>query len=61
MGISSGVSATSSEEECCGRTILVGIKMEEMSRAVLTWSLMKAARPGDRVVAVHVVTYNGTA
>ncbi|KAL9665758.1 hypothetical protein QQ045_000079 [Rhodiola kirilowii] len=49
-------------DECVGgggRTILVGMKMEEeRSRGVLTWSLMKAARPGDLVVAVHVLTQN---
>uniref|UniRef100_A0A7N0ZXH4 Protein kinase domain-containing protein n=1 Tax=Kalanchoe fedtschenkoi TaxID=63787 RepID=A0A7N0ZXH4_KALFE len=60
MRINSGGSSVAADEQDCfgGRTILVGIKMEEeKSRAILTWTLMKAAKPGDRVVALHVVTH----
>ncbi|GLJ11954.1 hypothetical protein SUGI_0180910 [Cryptomeria japonica] len=39
-----------------GRTLVVGVKLATASREVLTWTLMKVARPGDHVIAVHAVT-----
>jgi hypothetical protein len=40
------------EEE--GRTVLVGVRADAESRALLTWVLVNVAAPLDRVVAVHV-------
>ncbi|XP_010911250.2 protein kinase STUNTED [Elaeis guineensis] len=39
-----------------GKTVLVGVKMDAQSRELLTWALVKVAAPGDRVVALHVLT-----
>ncbi|KAH9298512.1 hypothetical protein KI387_030194 [Taxus chinensis] len=36
------------------QTLVVGVKLATASREVLTWTLMKVARPGDRVIALHV-------
>ncbi|CAH1443131.1 unnamed protein product [Lactuca virosa] len=41
-----------------GRTIVVGVKLDSESRELLTWALVKAAHPGDRVIALHVLTDN---
>lgn len=38
--------------------LIVGIKPDEWSREVLTWSLVNVARPGDRIVALHVLDYS---
>jgi hypothetical protein len=38
-----------------GRTVLVGVKFDSQSRELLTWALVKAAQPGDRVIALHVI------
>lgn len=38
-----------------GRTIVVGVEMDALSKELLTWALVKVAEPGDRVVAVHVL------
>jgi hypothetical protein len=42
-----------------GRTVVVGVRADVESRALLTWVLVNAAAPGDRVVAVHVVVASG--
>lgn len=42
-----------------GRTIVVGVKLDSESRELLTWALVKAAHPGDRVIALHVLNDNG--
>lgn len=41
-----------------GRAVLVGVKLDSPSRELLTWALVKAAHPGDRVIALHVLTNN---
>lgn len=41
------------------RTVVVGVKLNQQSRELLTWSLVKLAEPGDQVVAVHVLDSNG--
>ncbi|CAH1454250.1 unnamed protein product [Lactuca virosa] len=41
-----------------GRTVVVGVKLDSQSRELLTWALVKQAQPGDRVVALHVLTNN---
>ncbi|XP_071702637.1 protein kinase STUNTED [Rutidosis leptorrhynchoides] len=41
-----------------GRTVIVGVKLDSQSRALLTWSLVKQAQPGDRVIALHILTNN---
>ncbi|GAB2270408.1 hypothetical protein Dimus_005309 [Dionaea muscipula] len=38
-----------------GRTVVVGVKLDSHSRELLTWSLVKVAKPGDRVIALHVL------
>lgn len=38
--------------------LIVGVKPDEWSREVLTWSLVNVARPGDRIVALHVLDYS---
>ncbi|WVZ61216.1 hypothetical protein U9M48_011127, partial [Paspalum notatum var. saurae] len=43
------------EAEAEGRTVVVGVRADAESRALLTWVLVNVAAPGDRVVAVHVV------
>ncbi|CAN8264473.1 unnamed protein product [Cochlearia groenlandica] len=49
--------ATADTEE--GSSLLiVGVKPDEWSREVLTWSLVNVARPGDRIVALHVLDYS---
>ncbi|KAI3736676.1 hypothetical protein L2E82_26627 [Cichorium intybus] len=40
------------------RTVVVGVKLDSESRELLTWALVKAAHPGDRVIALHVLTNN---
>ncbi|WOL12898.1 putative serine/threonine-protein kinase roco5 [Canna indica] len=42
-------------EDGQGKTVVVGIKMDAESRELLTWSLVKIADAGDRVVALHVL------
>ncbi|WOL17870.1 putative receptor-like serine/threonine-protein kinase [Canna indica] len=39
-----------------GKTVVVGIRMDSQSRELLTWALVKAAAPGDSVVALHVLS-----
>lgn len=40
-----------------GRSVvLVGVKLDQRSKELLTWALVKVAQSGDRVVAVHVLT-----
>ncbi|KAF5448984.1 hypothetical protein F2P56_029474 [Juglans regia] len=36
------------------KNVLVGIRMDSHSRELLSWALVKVAKPGDCVVAVHV-------
>ncbi|KMT19636.1 hypothetical protein BVRB_1g010240 [Beta vulgaris subsp. vulgaris] len=36
-------------------TVVVGVKMDALSRELLTWSLVKVAQPGDVVIALHVL------
>ncbi|GAB4844125.1 hypothetical protein Ancab_037432 [Ancistrocladus abbreviatus] len=37
------------------RTVVVGVKLDSRSRELLTWSLVKVAHPGDRLIALHVL------
>ncbi|RWW38456.1 hypothetical protein BHE74_00056304 [Ensete ventricosum] len=39
-----------------GKTVVVGIRMDSQSRELLTWALVKATAPGDRVLALHVLS-----
>ncbi|KAI4369283.1 hypothetical protein MLD38_017742 [Melastoma candidum] len=39
---------------------MVGVKLDGDSRELLTWALVKVARPGDRVVALHVIDSSTT-
>ncbi|KAL3572789.1 hypothetical protein D5086_026693 [Populus alba] len=36
-------------------TVIVGVKLDSMSRELLTWALVKVAQPGDTVIALHVL------
>lgn len=38
-----------------GGTVVVGVRADAESRALLTWAFVNAVAAGDRVVAVHVV------
>ncbi|KAK4747343.1 hypothetical protein SAY87_026380 [Trapa incisa] len=40
------------------RTVVVGVKLDQQSRELLTWVLVKIAEPGDRVIALHVLGNN---
>ena len=42
-----------------GSTVIVGVKLDSMSRELLTWALVKVAQPGDTVIALHVLGSNG--
>ncbi|CAH2067711.1 unnamed protein product [Thlaspi arvense] len=55
MSKNSGEKRSSVEEEGCGRTILVGVKLDAPSRELLTWALVKVAEPGDTVIALHIL------
>ncbi|XP_073143175.1 protein kinase STUNTED [Henckelia pumila] len=46
------------EEGSGGRTVVVGVKLDLQSRELLTWALVKVARAGDRVIAIHVIDNN---
>ncbi|KAK9167353.1 hypothetical protein Scep_002544 [Stephania cephalantha] len=39
-----------------GAVVVVGLKLDQQSRELLTWALMKVAQSGDRVVALHVIS-----
>lgn len=41
-----------------GRTVVVGVKLDSVSRELLTWTLVKQAQAGDRVIALHILTNN---
>ncbi|KAF8718494.1 hypothetical protein HU200_025263 [Digitaria exilis] len=45
--------------EGVGRCVLVGLHMDAVGRDLLGWALNQAARPGDRVVAVHIYRKSG--
>ncbi|PIA28503.1 hypothetical protein AQUCO_06900046v1 [Aquilegia coerulea] len=36
-------------------TIVVGLKLDQESKELLTWALVKVAQPGDSVIALHVL------
>lgn len=38
--------------------VIVGVNPDDWSREVLTWSLVNVARPGDRIIALHVLDYS---
>lgn len=38
--------------------VVVGVKLDSQSRELLTWALVKVAQPGDRVIALHVLSNN---
>ncbi|XP_020573716.1 probable receptor-like serine/threonine-protein kinase At5g57670 [Phalaenopsis equestris] len=42
-------------EEKGGKTLIVAMKMDSRGRELLTWSLVKLAEAGDRVIAIHVL------
>ncbi|XP_052197968.1 LOW QUALITY PROTEIN: protein kinase STUNTED-like [Diospyros lotus] len=63
MKLSSDCSAFDSEERdgnaassAAGSVVVVGVRLlDSKSRELLTWALVKVARSGDRVIALHVV------
>jgi hypothetical protein len=57
------MSRTQQREEAgpAGRTVLVGVRADADSRALLTWALVNVAAAGDRVVAVHVALASSVA
>lgn len=38
-----------------GTTVVVGVKVDDDSRELLTWALVNVAQAGDRVIALHVL------
>ncbi|KAH9612831.1 hypothetical protein KSS87_021564 [Heliosperma pusillum] len=38
-----------------GRTLVVAVRLDQQSKQLLTWALVKVAQPGDRVLALHVL------
>ncbi|XP_037496772.1 uncharacterized protein LOC105650281 isoform X1 [Jatropha curcas] len=38
-----------------GEVVVVGMKFDAESRELLTWALMQVAKPGDLVIALHVL------
>ncbi|XP_058089838.1 protein kinase STUNTED-like [Magnolia sinica] len=54
--VSSSSSSSNSSSSCNGkRTMVVGVKLDGPSKELLTWSLVKVAHPGDRIIALHVL------
>ncbi|KAL6515503.1 hypothetical protein OROHE_018537 [Orobanche hederae] len=45
-------------ERSVGRTVVVGVKLDDQGRELLTWALVNAAQASDRVIAVHVLNNN---
>ncbi|KAL6511993.1 hypothetical protein OROGR_021590 [Orobanche gracilis] len=45
-------------ERSIGRVVVVGVKLDDQGRELLTWALVNAAQAGDRVIAVHVLDNN---
>ncbi|XP_068652126.1 protein kinase STUNTED-like isoform X2 [Aristolochia californica] len=43
------------EENSINRTLVVGVKLDQPSKELLTWALVKVSEPGDRVIALHVL------
>ncbi|CAN1128155.1 Protein kinase STUNTED [Linum perenne] len=41
--------------------VVVGVRLDSLSKELLTWALMKATKPGDRVIALHVLNSTATA
>lgn len=41
------------------KNVLVGIQINNRSREVLSWALVKVAEPGDSVIAIHVCSSSG--
>ncbi|XP_057550343.1 protein kinase STUNTED isoform X2 [Amaranthus tricolor] len=50
----------SSGENTGGKTVIVGIRLDQESKQLLTWALMKIAHPGDRLLALHVLHHSST-
>ncbi|XP_068648225.1 protein kinase STUNTED-like isoform X2 [Aristolochia californica] len=44
------------EENSTNRTVVVGVKLDQPSKELLTWALVKVSQPGDRVIALHVLS-----
>ncbi|CAH9127132.1 unnamed protein product [Cuscuta epithymum] len=38
-----------------GAVVVVGVKMDSRSKELLTWTLVKVAQSGDRIIALHVL------
>ncbi|KAF9599769.1 hypothetical protein IFM89_001715 [Coptis chinensis] len=43
------------EDSDKSKTIVVGMKLDQESKELLTWALVKVAQPGDSVIALHVL------
>ncbi|KAK4756203.1 hypothetical protein SAY87_006330 [Trapa incisa] len=55
-----GAAADGGRPEAGGdlRTVVVGVKLDQQSRDLLTWALVKIAEQGDQVIALHVIGNN---
>lgn len=47
------------EKEKKKKNVVVGVRIDSLSREVLSWALVKVAEPGDCVIAVHVCRSSG--
>ena len=57
--LQSGVAEAAEQVVSGGRTVVVGVRLDAPSRELLTWALVKVARPGDVVIALHVLGNDG--
>lgn len=58
-GTVAGEGRPGSEGAAGGRTVVVGVKLDQQSRELLTWALVKVSEPGDQFIALHVLGNNG--
>ncbi|XP_010521198.1 PREDICTED: receptor-like kinase LIP2 [Tarenaya hassleriana] len=56
-GGGTGVDGGGCDNATAEALVIVGVKPDERRREVLTWALVNVARPGDRIVALHVLDY----
>ncbi|GAB2287226.1 hypothetical protein Dimus_021608 [Dionaea muscipula] len=55
-GVGGGGEGGDGGDRCKRKVVVVGVKFDQQSRELLTWALMKVAEPGDRVIALHVLS-----
>lgn len=43
------------DEGGAAAVVMVGVKLDSLSKELLTWALVKVAQSGDRVIALHIL------